>query len=215
MPIMTGLSGNEIYCLNLKNLLPGELVVGNSVHSMGFVGGVRAGLNVLFGGEVTQVTEIISEGRHEAQKRLVSEAERGRAHGITGVTSELRRMQGNVEFLSVGSCLHAPGTPVPARALPRPAATARSCSPSLIDAGYTPQAPRDRQRGVFGGRGGRPVRGAQEPRPRRDQGIQRHLQRHPAPGACAASAPKRGPRAPMLWWGSRPASCRFAACTRC
>ena len=41
--VMTGLSGNEIYCLHLKNLLPGELVVGNSVYSMGFVGSLGAG----------------------------------------------------------------------------------------------------------------------------------------------------------------------------
>ena len=39
MPVMTGLSGNEMYCLNLKGLSPGELVVGNSVYSLGFVGG--------------------------------------------------------------------------------------------------------------------------------------------------------------------------------
>lgn len=30
MPVMTGLSGNEIYCLHLKNMTPGELVIGNS-----------------------------------------------------------------------------------------------------------------------------------------------------------------------------------------
>ena len=40
MPIMTGLSGNEIYCLGLKKFAPGELVVGNSVHSLGFLGGL-------------------------------------------------------------------------------------------------------------------------------------------------------------------------------
>ncbi|MEK0426025.1 MAG: hypothetical protein RJB11_2116, partial [Planctomycetota bacterium] len=36
---MTGLSGNEIYCLSLKGYTPGDLVVGNSVFSMGFLGG--------------------------------------------------------------------------------------------------------------------------------------------------------------------------------
>ena len=137
MPIMTGLSGNEIFCLNLKNLMPGELVIGNSVHSMGFVGGVRAGLNVLFGGEVTQVTEIISEGRHEAQARLVAEAQRCGAHGITGMTSELRRMQGNVEFLSVGSCLHDPASAAPAR----PFSTSGNGQElyCMLDAGYAPK----------------------------------------------------------------------------
>ena len=63
---MTGLSGNEIYCLNLKGLRPGDLVVGNSVFSMGFIGGMAAGVKTFLGGEVPQVTSIIHEGRIEA-----------------------------------------------------------------------------------------------------------------------------------------------------
>lgn len=51
MPIMTGLSGNEMYCLALKGLTPGELVIGNSVHSLGFLGGVTAGFQNLLGGQ--------------------------------------------------------------------------------------------------------------------------------------------------------------------
>src|SRR5437868_4523918 len=103
---MTGLSGNEIFCLSLKGLNPGELVVGNSVHSLGFVGGLSAGLQGAFGGEITPVTETISEGRHQSHARMIDEARAHGAHGITGVTSELRRMQGNIEFLSVASCVH-------------------------------------------------------------------------------------------------------------
>ncbi|MDP9174397.1 MAG: heavy metal-binding domain-containing protein [Planctomycetota bacterium] len=106
MSVMTGLSGNEIYCLHLKGLRPGDLVIGNSVFSMGVLGGVAAGFQGLVGGEVPQVTQIIHEGRLEAFKRMASEAaERGGA-GITGVTNELRHFQGNTEFLSVASCVH-------------------------------------------------------------------------------------------------------------
>ena len=68
MAVMTGLSGNEIYCLHLKGMKPGDLVVGNSVFSMGFLGSLAAtGRNIL-GGEVSQVTRIIHEGRIEAFK---------------------------------------------------------------------------------------------------------------------------------------------------
>ena len=38
MPVTSGLSGNEIHCLQLKGFGPGELVVGNSVHSVGSIG---------------------------------------------------------------------------------------------------------------------------------------------------------------------------------
>ena len=137
MPIMTGLSGNEIFCLQLKGLAPGELVLGNSVGSLGFLGGVGAGFRGILGGEITQVTAMISEGRHLAQARLIAEAKRFHAHGVTGVTSELRHMQGNIEFLSVGSCVH-----FPQRAPPANPFTSSGNGQELFclaDAGYVPR----------------------------------------------------------------------------
>lgn len=107
--IMTGLSGNEMYCLHLKGFEPGELVIGNSVYSMGFVGSVGAGLRTIAGGEVEQVTKIIHDGRERALERMVHEAEENGGAGITGVSSELIWQSGNVEFLSIGSCIHHEG----------------------------------------------------------------------------------------------------------
>src|ERR1700692_2457637 len=134
---MTGLSGNEIYCRGLKGFSPGELVVGNSVHSLGFLGGLGAGLKGIMGGEVAQVTEIIREGRLQSHARIMQEAKEFGAHGVTGVTSELRHMQGNVEFLSVGSSIHSAESPPAARP-----SSSRSTGQelfSLIDAGYAPK----------------------------------------------------------------------------
>ena len=137
MPVMTGLSGNEMFCLNLKGLAPGELVIGNSVHSLGLIGSLGAGFQTAFGGEVSQVTSIISEGRHESEARLIAEAQKHGAHGITGVTSELRSMQGNIEFLSVGSCVHDGATAVPKA----PYSTSSNGQElyCLIDCGYAPK----------------------------------------------------------------------------
>ena len=53
MAVMTGLSGNEMFCLHLKGLDAGELCVGNSVYSMGVVGSIGAGFRNMMGGEVT------------------------------------------------------------------------------------------------------------------------------------------------------------------
>src|SRR5205823_5087893 len=106
MPLMTGLSGNEIFCLHLKNLSPGELVIGNSVFSMGLFGSLAAAGRGFLGGEVPQVTGVIHEGRLEAYKRMVVEAQRFGASGITGVTNELRTFHGSTEFLSIASCVH-------------------------------------------------------------------------------------------------------------
>ena len=43
MLVMSGLSGNEMYCLDLKGFAPGDLVLGNSVYSLGFLGSIGAG----------------------------------------------------------------------------------------------------------------------------------------------------------------------------
>ena len=106
MTVMTGFSGNEMLCLALKGFKPGDIVIGNSVHSLGFIGGLTSGFRGVMGGEITEITQIIHEGRQEATKRIVAEAQKNEAAGISGVTSELRHFQGNIEFISVGSCLY-------------------------------------------------------------------------------------------------------------
>lgn len=105
MSVVTGLSGNEIYCLHQLGYRPGDLVIGNSVISMGFVGSLASAARTLAGGEVTQVTEIIHEGRQMALDRLLRESQQRGGHAVTGLTSELMWQSGGVEFLSVGSCL--------------------------------------------------------------------------------------------------------------
>ena len=55
-----------MYCLHLKGMKPGDLVLGNSVFSMGFIGGLAAAGRGFLGGEVTQITNVIHEGRLEA-----------------------------------------------------------------------------------------------------------------------------------------------------
>jgi uncharacterized protein YbjQ (UPF0145 family) len=103
--MMTGLSGNEIYCLAQKGWAPGNIVVGNSVYSLGFVGGFASGLRTLAGGEVENITHLISDGRHAAISRLEEEANREGAHGLTGVVSELKTVGGLTEFLAIGSAV--------------------------------------------------------------------------------------------------------------
>jgi uncharacterized protein YbjQ (UPF0145 family) len=105
--MLTGLSGNEIYCLALKGWAPSNIVVGNSVHSMGVFGGLATGMRTLAGGEIQNLTTLISEGRHAALRRLEDEAQQEKAHGMTGVTSDLKWVGGLIEFLAIGSAIHA------------------------------------------------------------------------------------------------------------
>jgi uncharacterized protein YbjQ (UPF0145 family) len=128
------LSGNEIFCLALKGLFPGELVVGNSVRSLGLAGSIGSSFRTLAGGEVENITALISEGRHAAMARLVEEARRHNAHGVTGVTTELSSLAGYTEFLSQG-------TSVSAASASQHFFTTSASGTELychLDAGYTP-----------------------------------------------------------------------------
>ncbi len=90
MPAMSGLSGNEMYCLGLKGLVPGELVIGNSVYSLGFLGSIGAGLrnDRRRRGHAGDASD--SRGAAASLSRMDEEAAEHRGHGITGVTSDLK-----------------------------------------------------------------------------------------------------------------------------
>lgn len=103
---MSGLSGNEMYCANLLGYEPGNLLVGNSVFSLGFLGSIGSSLKNIVGGEIKQYTHIISEGRRLSLERFHGELKASDGNGATGVTSELIFHPGNVEFLTVGSTIH-------------------------------------------------------------------------------------------------------------
>ena len=102
----TGLSGHEIYCLDKIGLKSGDILVGNSVHSMGVMGSLGSGFRSVVGGEVSQITQLIEEGRQTAYSRMEQEALQREGFGITGVSSELVFHEGNIEFLSIGSAVH-------------------------------------------------------------------------------------------------------------
>jgi len=104
--VFTGLSGNELYCLNLVGYKPGNLVVGDSVYALGFIGGLASGIRTTVGGEIRQFTNMISDGRKLSIQRLEQELTQLGGHGATGVTSELIFHPGHVEFLSVGSSIY-------------------------------------------------------------------------------------------------------------
>ncbi|MDI9818468.1 MULTISPECIES: heavy metal-binding domain-containing protein [unclassified Legionella] len=107
MTVTTGLSGNEIFCLAEKGYAPGNIIVGNSVHSLGIVRSVGSGLKAMLGGELKQITQLIEEGRKTAYQRMLQEAVEQKATGVTGVGSQLIFHGANVEFLSIGSAVHA------------------------------------------------------------------------------------------------------------
>lgn len=104
--VFSGLSGNEMYCMDLVGLRPGNLLVGNSVFSMGVLGSLRTLGSTVIGGEVHAFTDMIQQGRKLSFNRLSKELQQNEAVGVTGVDSQLIFHGANAEFLSVGSALH-------------------------------------------------------------------------------------------------------------
>ena len=102
----SGLSGNELYCASLLGYTAGDLLIGNSVFSMGLLGGIGSSLKAIAGGEITQFTNMIVEGRRLSLQRFEAELQQTGGDGASGVSNELIFHPGNIEFLTVGSTLH-------------------------------------------------------------------------------------------------------------
>ena len=100
---VTGLSGNEIFCLKKMNYNPGQLCIGNSVVSLGIGKSITGGLSTLAGGEITQITELIYSGRKNSFDRIMQEARNYGGVGLTGISFDLINHGSNVEFLAIGS----------------------------------------------------------------------------------------------------------------
>ncbi len=103
---VSGLSGNEIYCLHNMGLEPGQLCLGNSVVAIGVGGSLGAGLSTLGGGEVTEVTRLVHDGRMKAFERAMEEARQYGGAGLTGVSFDMVQHGGNLEFITTGTTTH-------------------------------------------------------------------------------------------------------------
>jgi uncharacterized protein YbjQ (UPF0145 family) len=103
---VTGLSGNEIFCLHKIKMRPGQLCVGNSVVALGVGRGIGASLSTLGGGEVSEITNLVHEGRLRAFNRMMAEAKQYGGVGLTGVSFDLINHGGNIEFITTGSTIH-------------------------------------------------------------------------------------------------------------
>jgi uncharacterized protein YbjQ (UPF0145 family) len=93
---------------NMVNLgyLPIKLVMGVSVYSLGFAGGIMAGLKSLAGGEVAGLTEILYEAREKALARIERDAEQCGADEVVGVKTRVYDLGGGlVEFMAIGTAV--------------------------------------------------------------------------------------------------------------
>jgi uncharacterized protein YbjQ (UPF0145 family) len=135
---VSGVSGNEIYCLHKLGMTPGQLCLGNSVVAIGVGKGLGAGLSTLGGGEVEEVTRLVHEGRMRAFDRAMEEAAHYGGAGLTGVSFDMVRHGGNLEFITTGTTAHTASEKAGSRA--RQFSTSADAQEFFcqVDAGFMP-----------------------------------------------------------------------------
>ena len=82
------------------------LVEGSTVRARHLGRNITAGIKSLFGGEITEYSELLSEAREEAMNRMVAAAENVGANAVVNIrfaTAEI--MSGTTEILAYGTAV--------------------------------------------------------------------------------------------------------------
>src|SRR5438105_14543402 len=117
MAFTSDLSGQEFWLVVDKGYTPLGLVLGNSVYSMGALGGWLAGFKGNFRGEVVEVTRLMYDARELAIQRMRAEAEQMGADGVIGVDLKIEYMHGGqwMEVTALGTAVKFTGQREPSR----------------------------------------------------------------------------------------------------
>jgi uncharacterized protein YbjQ (UPF0145 family) len=85
---------------------PLKLVLGTSVYSLGFIGGIKAALKNMVKGEISDLTQLIYGARQESLKRVQEQAQAIGADHVLGIKTYIYNLTGDlIEFLAVGTAV--------------------------------------------------------------------------------------------------------------
>jgi uncharacterized protein YbjQ (UPF0145 family) len=108
MAFTSDLSTSDFWLLKNMGYEPIAIVLGNTVYSMGVVGGIGGSLKGMTKGEISQFTEIMYNAREMALGRMKAEAEKLGADGVVGVKLDIRNYgasQTEMEIVAVGTAV--------------------------------------------------------------------------------------------------------------
>jgi uncharacterized protein YbjQ (UPF0145 family) len=105
-PITSDLTNEEMWNLIHDGYMPVQLVLGVSVYSLGFVGGVTAFFKSFVKGEIRELTTLIYAARESALKHIAADAQRCGADQVVGVKTYVYNLGGGmIEFLAIGTAV--------------------------------------------------------------------------------------------------------------
>ncbi len=102
---LSDLSAGDFWLTLDKGFVPLGLVLGNSVFSMGIVGGFATGLRGLARGELVEFTELMYDARRLALARMKAEADNLDADAVIGVKLNIIHHGDVIEVMAVGTAV--------------------------------------------------------------------------------------------------------------
>jgi uncharacterized protein YbjQ (UPF0145 family) len=146
-PVTSELTGEELWNLTQLGYTPLRLVLGSSVYSLGFGGGIMAFFRSMARGEVEAVSRLVYEARENCLDHIRKEATGLNADGVIGVKVFIYEISsGLVEVMAIGTAIKkTPGVTTQTKQL-LPQAVIRDRD-TYFDEFHAPMAARDLARG--------------------------------------------------------------------
>jgi len=105
-PISSDLTNEEMWNLIHIGYMPIQLVLGVSVYSLGFAGGITSAFKSLRRGEIPELTTLIYEARENAIGRIASDANACGADDVVGIKTYVYSLgSGVIEFMAIGTAV--------------------------------------------------------------------------------------------------------------
>lgn len=105
-PITSDLTNEEMWNLVHMGYMPLQLVLGVSVYSLGFVGGIKAAFKSFVRGEINELTTLIYEARENAVAHLTRDADACGADDVVGIKTYVYQVgSGMIEFMAIGTAV--------------------------------------------------------------------------------------------------------------
>ena len=111
--ITSDLTAEEMWNVTKMGYVPLKLVLGTSVFSLGFAGGIKAGLRNFVRGEVKVLSELIYGAREQSLKKIQQQASEIGADDVLGIKTYIYDIgSGVIEFLAIGTAVRRAGDAV-------------------------------------------------------------------------------------------------------
>jgi uncharacterized protein YbjQ (UPF0145 family) len=100
------LTAEETWNVAKMGYAPLKLILGTSVYSLGFIGGVKSALKNFVKGEINELTQMIYGAREQSLKRVQEQAEEIGADHVLGIKTYIYDLgSGLIEFLAIGTAV--------------------------------------------------------------------------------------------------------------